>query len=71
MEIEASTRRAVRSAPRHKGLNIYVKYLKTKLIEDVYSFLEHLKLLLKAEIGHLKLGGRLSSAWDRGHKETR
>ena len=54
MEIEASTRRAVRSALRHKGLNIYVKYLKTKLIDDVDSFLEHLKPLLGAEIGDTK-----------------
>jgi hypothetical protein len=56
--------------PRHKGLNMYVKHLKIKLINDVDSFLEHLKLLLGAEIGHTKLGGRLSGTWGRGHKGT-
>lgn len=41
---------------------MYVKHLKTKLIDDVDNFLEHLKLLLKVEIGHKKLSGRLSGA---------
>jgi hypothetical protein len=33
---------------------MYVKHLKIKLIDDVDSFLEHLRLLLGAEIGHTK-----------------
>jgi len=49
---------------------MYVKHLKIKLIDDADSFLEHLKLLLRAEIRHKKLSGRLSGTWDRGYKET-
>jgi hypothetical protein len=40
---------------------MHVKHVKIKLIDDVDSFLEHLKLLL---------GGRLSGTWGRGHKGT-
>ena len=49
---------------------MHVKHLKIKLIDDIDSFLEHLKPLLGAEIGHKKLGGRLSGTWGRGQKGT-
>jgi|SRR6266568_6687375 len=42
---------------------MYVKPPKTKLIDDVDSFLENLKLLLKAEIGHTKLVDASAAHW--------